>query len=234
MRRTLNKPGNRPAWRLAAITLLVGTGLSLAACKPRNQPTMETSNIPVETGTVDATMAIDSTASAPATATSTAAPAAPVAPGGSAAPPTNYAKPPAPAPAPKAPVGFWPAKVGSFSKSVSSPVWYPKYIPKGYALDSVDVVELDPGSGLTCDAMWVKGQSSSVDFMQGSPNNRDAQISSSLGKVKWGTETADITRPDQSSPIVIVYSRGGNLAELQGDVSDAELKAIAASMVAVK
>ena len=133
------------------------------------------------------------------------------------------------------PAGIWPARVGSFALSFKGPVWYPKFVPKGYKIDSLDVVEFDPGSGLVCDIVYLNGDKA-VEFTQGSPKSREYEIVS-VGKVAWGTEKADIVHEDPSdktTPIIIVYNHGGNFAELTGDASDADLKAMAASMVAVK
>ena len=70
---------------------------------------------------------------------------------------------------------LWPAKVGAFAKSFSGPVWYPKTIPSGYKTDSIDIVELEPGSGLICDIIFVNGEKS-LGFTQGSPKTRDYEI----------------------------------------------------------
>ncbi len=116
-----------------------------------------------------------------------------------------------------------------------SPVWYPKSLPAGWKVDSVDVVELDIGTGLVCNIVFLKGDTAIV-FTQGSPKSRSYEVVSA-GKVPWGTETADVVHQDPAdpaTPVIIVYNRGGNFAELQGDVSVAQLKEIAKGMVPVK
>lgn len=128
-----------------------------------------------------------------------------------------------------------PAKVESFAGSFRGPVWYPGYIPKGFKIVSVDVVELEPGSGLVCDIMYTHG-AKGLTFAQGSPKQRDYEIVSA-GKTAWGGETADVVYEDpadKATPRMIVYGRDGNFAELSGDVSFAQLKAVAASMARVK
>lgn len=189
----------------------------LAGCKAPTEPiTVPTSGLDA-TGTVNAPLPVD-TSTVPAT--------------GSPNPASSTASASA---ASKAPVGPWPAKLGSFAKAMKYTVWFPKALPTGYKLDSVDIVELDTGTGLICDMAWVSNDKV-VEFTQGSPKERDYPIDS-VGKVPWGTATADIVHQDpadKSSPVIIVYSKGGNFAELQGDPSLDELKAIAASMVVVK
>jgi hypothetical protein len=199
----------------AVLALVV---VALAGCKGINAPNTETQGAVLSTGTVQApasegvttSSSVSASASAPATAAA-AAPAAPAAP------------------------KIWPAKVGSFAKRVKSPVWYPKSLTKGYATDSIDVVELDAGTGLICDIAYVSGDKA-ITFTQGSPKERSYDIVS-VGKTPWGTGTADVMHQDPAdttTPLMIVYNHGGNFAELQGDASIAELKAIAASMVPVK
>lgn len=125
----------------------------------------------------------------------------------------------------------WPAKMVTFAKAFGKPVWYPSYVPSGYVLDSIDVVEFDPGSGLVCSVVFTN-EKTAVQFTQGSPTNRTYPIVS-LGKVAWGSAQADIMHQDPAntqSPYMIVYSSGGNFAEVSGDAPTAELKAVAASM----
>jgi hypothetical protein len=133
------------------------------------------------------------------------------------------------------PSGKWPAKVADFASKAKIPVWYPSTLPKELKLDAVDVLELEPGTGLVCDAYFV-GTDTELGLIQGSPKTREYEIVS-LGKVPWGTKTADIVcedPEDSSSPRMIVYSSKDNLAELWGGASLDQLKAIAASMVLVK
>ena len=207
------------------IAALLGTAaVGLQGCKGSDTPKVSTQGIVVEaTGTVQATLTPEATstpitsAEVPETDAAAAANALAADPG------------------PTAPSGIWPAKVGAFAKSFSGPVWYPKTIPAGYKIESLDIVELEPGSGLICDIIYTKGESS-IGLTQGSPKTRDYEIVSA-GKVPWGTETADLMYEDpadKSSPQMIVYLKGGNFAELYGDASLAELKAMAASMVPVK
>lgn len=141
----------------------------------------------------------------------------------------------APAAAAVAPTGDWPAKVAEFATKVKGPVWYPSAVPEGLAVDALDVLELEPGTGLVCDILFVGG-STEVGFTQGSPKTREYDLVS-VGKVAWGSETADVIYEDPedtSSPRMIVYDSTENLAELYGGASFDQLKAIAASMVVVK
>ncbi|MDO8964538.1 MAG: hypothetical protein Q7W30_08630 [Coriobacteriia bacterium] len=138
------------------------------------------------------------------------------------------------APGPIAPAG-WPVKVGTFAKKFAGPTWYPVTVPKGFAVDMVDVLELEPGAGLICDVALIGGEKY-IGFIQGSPKTREYPIVS-VGKVPWGTETADVVHEDPedtSSPKMIVYSKGGTLAEIAGDATFDQLKAVAAGMVRVK
>jgi len=203
-----------------AIALLCVSLLGLQGCKGKNTPNTVTKGLVESTGTVQASMSVESTA-----LTSADVPTSSVA---------DAANALAAAPAPKG-SSIWPAKVGAFAKSFSGPVWYPKTIPKGYKSDSLDIVELEPGSGLICDIVYVNGEKS-LGFTQGSPKTRDYEIVST-GKVPWGTDTADVVLEDPADPAsaqMIVYNKGGNFAELYGDAGIAELKAMAANMVAVK
>lgn len=129
----------------------------------------------------------------------------------------------------------WPAKASQFAKSAKYTVWYPLGMPSGFKLQTLDIVELDPGSGLVLNMVLMSGDKT-VTFTQGSPKERSYQVDS-MEKVPWGTATADVVSQDPadpSAPIIIVYNQGGNFAELQGDLTNDQLKAIAASMVAVK
>jgi hypothetical protein len=102
-------------------------------------------------------------------------------------------------------------------------------------VDGIDVLELETGSGLVCDIVYMSGDKE-LEFMQGSPKTREYDIVS-VGKVPWGTETADVVYEDPADPTtpkMIVYSKNGTLAELSGTASFEELKAMAASMVAAK
>jgi hypothetical protein len=203
--------------RGALTFVAVVAAVALTGCVPPNLPSTETQGAVSATGTVQATLPSEN-----ATATTTT-------PGASAG--TTMAASKA---APAVPT-LWPAKVGLFAKNVSSLVWYPKSLPGGYKADSIDIVELDKGTGLICDIVYLKGDKALM-FTQGSPKTRDYPIVST-GKVPWGTAKADVVHQDPtdpSSPVVIVYSSPGNFAELQGDATLAELKAVAASMVLVK
>jgi hypothetical protein len=222
------------AWRVAVIVCLVAVGLSVTACKPRYKPSTVQAGAPVETGTVQATMSIDSTVvTAPAVVASdgvspAAADAGSVLTQDAAG---NFNAAPGSTPI----SGPWPAKVGLFAKGFKGEVWYPKAIPSGYKADSIDIVELDKSTGLVCDIVYLNGENA-IQLTQGSPKGRNYDIVS-VGKVPWGTGKADIVHQDPAdttTPIAIVYSGGGTFAELSGDVSDVQLKAIAASMVAVK
>jgi len=136
---------------------------------------------------------------------------------------------------PSAKPTIWPAKVGAFAKNYKGAAWYPKYTPASFKIDSLDVVEMEPGTGLVCDIVYTDG-TKAIQFTQGSPKARAYDIVSA-GKVRWGSETADIVYEDpqdKTTPRMIVYGKGGTLAELSGDVSFDELKAVAASMIAVK
>jgi hypothetical protein len=141
---------------------------------------------------------------------------------------------PAPGAEPIGPGGV-PDKVTAFAKDFKGSVWWPSAMPAGLKLDSVDVLELEPGSGSVCDSYFISGEIE-VGFLQGSPKTREYDIPS-VGKVPWGTETADVIHEDPedvASPKMIVYNANGNLAELAGGTSFEDLKAVAASMVLVK
>jgi len=239
MRQSIVSPSSRRAWRFAVVALLALSVTSLAACKSRDGAITEQSSSKVETGTVQATPEVTPTVAATAApapsevltsapATSTVATTAPAS-----KPATSAAKP---KPKPAAAKPAWPAKVTAFAKSFKKPVWYPQAVPKGFKTDSVDVVEMDPGTGLVCDVVLLR-DGKVIQFTQGSPTVRAYEFVSA-GKVPWGAKgKADIVRQDPAdpkSPIIIVFQKDGNLAELSGDVSPEALKAIAASMVLVK
>jgi len=127
--------------------------------------------------------------------------------------------------------GPWPAKIGGFAASYKGRVWYPSRSPSSMSVVSLEVVEFEEGSGLVCTTVWSDG-TKAVQLTQGSPKSRSYKIVSD-GKVAWGSEEAEIVHDDptdSSSPATIVYAAKGTLAELSGDVSLDELKAVAVSM----
>ncbi len=237
MRRHSHAPARTRVAHLTLIALAALLLLSTAGCKASsNSPIIEFRGTNVATGTVQAPMANAAT-SAPAPDSS----AGSVVPSSAPSVPTQQNPSAAPAQAPMQNSGqapqssVWPAKVGQFAANFKGPVWFPKTIPTGYKVDSIDVVEFDPGSGLVCDAVWLNN-GKVLELMQGAPKNRSYPITSA-GKVKWGTDTADVVKQDPtsaSSPVSIVYSKGGTFAELSGDLTLDQLKLVAASMVAVK
>lgn len=194
-------------------TLLVAAcaaAVLLAGCRGSAEPITEQSIGSDATGTVNAPLPGSSSATSSATTTGSTSSTATL------------------------PSGF-PAKAVKFAQSVGYTVWYPKGLPTGYALQALDIVELDPGTGLILDMTLLNG-GKAVMFTQGSPKERSYPIDS-VEKVPWGTATADVVRQDPADPsskIIIVYSKDGNFAELQGDISNDALKAIAASMMPVK
>jgi hypothetical protein len=197
---------------LVVLILAAVAASPLTGCKPLDEPNV--SSIPgVEsTGTVQAELPPDATGTVEAQL-STGAPSAPAAP------------------------TLWPAKVGTFFKNFKKPTWYPKYVPSGYKLDTVDIIEMGTKTGLVCDIVFLNGEKALL-FTQGSPTERDYEVVSA-GKVAWGSgsDKADIMYQDPedtSTPPMIIYSKGGTFIELQGDPSLAELKKVAASMVPVK
>ncbi|NTU71946.1 MAG: hypothetical protein HGB10_09040 [Coriobacteriia bacterium] len=219
---------------VAAFISVVILPLSLAACKSKDQAIVESTTSPVATGTVQAQPLVDPSTIAvpelPADTQSLSPAAASANPQESA---DSFAE--AIAPDPAKPNTFWPKRVGDFAARFAGPVWYPKHLPVGYKFESLDIVEFDPGSGLVCDIVFTSGEKV-LQFTQGSPKNRDYEIVSA-GKLAWGSGTANLVHmdpADKSTPIIAVYSKGGSFAELTGDVSTAELKAVAASMVSVK
>jgi len=216
----------RPArWiGIAALATLVALAALTSGCKSRNEPITESKNVIESTGTVQATDTF--------VPTPTVEPSSSTVPTVVIIPAPGAGEPQVKSSGPK---GFWPDKVGGFAASFKYPVWYPKTLPAGYKVDSLDVVELEPGAGLVCDIVYMNGDKM-LGFTQGSPASRDYEIVS-VGKTPWGNKTADVVHEDPSdttSAIMIVLVDGGNLAELYGDVSPAELKAVAASMAPVK
>lgn len=238
MRQISDRLKSRRVLRVAVLTLTVCASLSLVACKSRDQAITEVASSPVQTGTVQATLPVDPTTIAvpdiPLDVATTAPTAVQAAEAGA---PSNNAESfaAATAPDPAKPGTFWPKRVGDFADAFKGPVWYPKYLPVGYKFESLDIVEFDPGSGLVCDIVFTNGDKV-LQFTQGSPKNRDYKIVSD-GKLDWASGTGHITHmdpADKSTPVIVVYSKSGNFAELTGDVSTAELKKVAASMVPVK
>lgn len=220
MQRVTTATHTRRVAALIAVAVLCLFASGLQGCGSKDTPNISTKDVVESTGTVQATLSVD------VAATTSVDPIASTA--------ADAANALAADPGPVAAAG-WPAKVGSFAKSFKGPAWYPKSIPKGYKAESIDIVELEPGSGLICDIVYTSGEKS-IGFTQGSPKTRDYEIVS-VGKVPWGAETADLVYEDpadKASAQMIVYSSGGNFAELYGDASIAELKTMAASMVAVK
>jgi hypothetical protein len=221
MRQAFALPRARRAAGFTVVVVATFALLAVAGCTSVNSVNTETKNVVDSTGTVQASMSAEPTGSD--SVLSTAPAPAPGSPG-------------AVAPSTKPGVAtVWPTKVGTFAKNFKGPVWYPKYMTAGYKLDSLDVVEFDPGSGLVADIVYLNGEKT-IGFTQGSPATRDYEIVS-VGKVAWGTEQADIVYEDPedtTSPQMIVYSKGGNFAELYGDAGIGELTKVAASMVPVK
>jgi hypothetical protein len=208
---------NAPSRAIAglALMLVATTLLSSAGCKSINEPNTEKATSAVKQEAIQATLSVDASSALD-----------PGSPGGSSLSPTSTAIVPGKA---------WPAKVATFAKNFKGPVWYPTYVPKGMKVDSLDVVELDPGSGLICDIVFYDGKNPLM-FTQGSPKSRTYQIVS-VGKVPWGTDTADVVHEDPSDTTtakMIVYTKDGNLAELSGVVDFETLKKVAASMMPVR
>ena len=211
MRRLVDTPahGRAPIIALALVTIVV---MAVSGCKSLDTPNTETGSAVDSTWTVQAEIP-----------TPSVEPTAPISSTGATV-----------APQPAAPT-LWPAKVGKYAKGVKIPVWFPKTVPSGYKIDTVDVLELDTYTGFICDIIYLNCEKVLI-FTQGSPKERMQDIVSA-GKVPCGTDTADVVYQDPedpSSPPMIVYYKGGNYAELQGDLSLAQLKAVAASMVRVK
>lgn len=200
----------RVATALLAMTL-VSCAAALVGCKGPDMPNLEKRGAVETTGTVQAALPQTTTATGTITATGTVAPGSGI------------------------PKGPWPEKVGLFAVNVKFPTWYPSNIPAGYKVESLDVVEMDKGTGLVCDMVFLKGDSV-LSFTQGSPKNRDYAVKS-IGKTQWGAEQADIVHEDPADPTtkkMIVFAKDGTFCEVSGDVSFAEMQAFAASMMPVK
>lgn len=212
MRRTIS-PRLRGPIGVASATLAVLIVLTLSgcACQPIDQPNEEPGAVE-STGTVQAELPVEATGTPEATTTPSVTPTT----------------------APEAPK-LWPAKVGTFQRSFKKPAWYPAYVPKGYGIDSLDIIEMGAKTGLVCDIIYLSGEKV-MQFTQGSPTDRRQDIVSA-GKVPWGTDKADVVYQDPedtSSPAMIIYSKRGTYIELLGDPSLDELKKVAASMVPVQ
>lgn len=176
---------------------------------------------------------VTSTSSTAATTTAgaitTVEPAAPRAQAGSAAPEGFVrAKPPKE-------FATFAKDFASFGRDPSTQApgraWYPSVLPAGFAVDVVDLSEMQVGSGPLCDITYVKGEGW-IGFTQGSPTMRDYEIAV-VETVPWGSEKAAVTYEDPedaTSRRYIVYSVGRNLVELSGDVTFQQLKQIAAGM----
>ncbi len=238
MRRFGTTAAARRVAPVIAVALIVLVLSGVSACKSKDTAKTEKRGAIEATGTVQAQLppesSVSTESSGAVSATATSA-VSTTGTSGASKPATRSASAPSKTTQKPAAPTIWPAKVGKYARAVRSPVWYPKSVPAGFKVNSLDVVEFDKGSGLVCDMVFLKGDKALL-FTQGSPKNRSYAIVSQ-GKVPWGPETADIVRQDPAdpaSPVMIVYSRGGNFAELQGDASLAELKAIAKSMVPVK
>jgi hypothetical protein len=203
-------PGLRGSFAAAALLALVA--LTIIGCGAK---------APAKTAVTPSLVATESVTPTETVVATTPAAPAPAAP----------AKPAAPA----APKGPWPDKVGTFSTKFKGQVWYPTKLPSGMKVDSLDVLEFEPGSGLVCDIVFLAGENE-IDYMQGSAKTREFDIVS-IGKVPWGNTTADVVYEDPedtTSPKDIIYNAKGTLCELYGGSSFEELKAVAASMVLVK
>lgn len=199
---------------LLALLLVFSLLVSGCSCTPIDQPIEEQGGVE-STGTVQADLSATTSGTVDTTSavTATTTPAA-----------TATATP-----------TVWPAKVGTFKKNFKKQVWYPAYVPKGFKIDSLDIVELDTGTGLVCDIVYLNGDNM-IDFMQGSPKARTTDIVT-IQKVPWGTETASLTYqiPDDPSTLpMIIYYKGGTLIELTAQgATVTDLKKMAASMVPV-
>lgn len=198
----------RTSWIAALVALVALSAVPVASggCKPINEPTfVDNGGVPVNAPTVQASMTAEATSAAAAAGSGAAA------------------------------GKRWPSRVVSFANSVKHPVWYPATLPPKMKLDSIDVIEMEPKTGLVCDAFFLGG-AKSIRLTQGSPTARDYDIVS-VEKVPWGTVTADVVHADPedaTTPRMIVLRSGGNLAELSGDVSLEVLKSVAASMQEVR
>jgi|BarGraIncu00421A_1022006.scaffolds.fasta_scaffold01988_5 hypothetical protein len=210
--RRATRPRIRGVFAIAILALLLVTSLVMSGCSctPIDQPIEEQGGVE-STGTVQADLSATTSGTADTTSSATA---------------TST---------PEATPTVWPAKVGTFKKNFKKQVWYPTYVPKGFKIDSLDIVELDKGTGLVCDIVYLNGDNM-IDFMQGSPKARTTDIVT-IQKVPWGAETASLTYqiPDDPSTLpMIIYYKGGTLVELTAQgASVTELKKMAASMVPV-
>jgi len=211
--RRLDHPRTRGTIAFAVIALVASASLTVTGCRSLDVPNVEIEGAVDSTGTVQADLPSDATSTTSPTSSVTATSGAPAAP------------------------TLWPTRVGTFAKNFKKPAWYPKYLPKGYKLESVDITEMGTGTGLVCDTVFLSGEKALI-FTQGSPKERDYEIVSA-GQVPWGAagDKADIVLQDPedpSTPPIIVFSKGGTFVEVQGDPSLNELMKIAASMVPVK
>lgn len=203
--------GSLPARRarfVLSLAVLCVLAAAVSGCKDIDEPNTEKADAPVTTGTVQATMTPEGVAG------------------------QMGATMPQSADAPK---GEWPDKVGQFAAAFKAPVWYPTKLPAGMEIESVDVVEIEPGTGLVCDVLFFDG-TNAVAFTQGSAVAREYEIES-VATVSWGTKTATVVRQDPAdpqSPQMIVLVDGKNFVELSGNLPITELEAIAASMVLVE
>lgn len=170
--------------------------------------------------------------------------ARPNTPSGAAAPSRAASStPPASAtPAPTSQVASPPASFLAYARAVRSErdsesatgtAWYPTYLPKGFTLSSVDASGLKDKAVFACGLVFSNGNRQ-IHLSQGSPAQRDYEIVP-LATVPWGSEQAFAMDLDgqPGGEQFIVHEDAVNLAELQGDVSLAELKKIAAGMKAV-
>ncbi len=240
MRQYRPLPGSSRARRIAAFAVLVVVAISVSACKAKDRAITEIASEPVSTGTVQAQLPVDpNTIAIPNVETTFPASVTPTATGvGAGTDPTgvteSFAE--AIAPDPAKPGSWWPKRVGRFADNFKPPTWYPRWLPKGYKFESLDLVEFDAGqSGLACDIVFLNGDKV-LQFTQGSPKNRDYEIVS-VKTVKWGDSTAYVMHQDPadtSTPIMIVMNQDGNLCELQGDASQAVLEKVAASMEVIE
>lgn len=190
--------------------VLVATG-----CKSIDAPNLEKTSTPVSAEAVQATLTAEPTASVVPSAVASSSGA------------SQQSKP--------APTNPWPPKIAAFARTFKGQVWFPTSVPKGMSIDSLDVTELEPGTGLVCDMVFYDGKNAII-CTQGSPKQRTYAIVS-LGKVAWGSDLADVVHEDSadtSTRKMIVYNKNGTLAELSGGVDFATLKAVAASMTPVK
>jgi hypothetical protein len=201
--------------RFSALVVTVMCGLALTAvagCKSIDQPNTRKAEGNVSAPTVQATLTAEATSAPAATAT-----------------------PQSGQPSGESAAVAVPPKVSAFAKAYPGQAWYPASVPAGFKTDSLDVVEMEPKTGLVCDIVYLKG-GKVIQFTQGSPTARDYEIVS-VGKTAWGDQQADIVHEDPSdtaSRKMIVLRTGDTLAELGGTVDFETLKSVAASMVPMK